>query len=497
MISRSYSACLGHEEPSNEPPQYADLAEWQNELLESEDTKTARDYWRQQDLLPLIVLKLPFEKPACRKPGFEPRFLTSTIGPDIAAKIRKLVRNYDTSESVFFLACWQILLRRLTGQPDFVVGLACDGRTYEGLQEAVGPFSKYLPVRGYLEEHLRFSQILEQAGNSARDVLQWQEYFSWDQFAGSSTDIESPAFCSASFEFRELPGKHSAAGLTFSLREQSACADRFNLKLCCVEAEDSFAAEFHYDSTLFGAADVRRLARHFHTLLESVIRDPEPPIGDLEILSGAERQQLLVEFNDTKTDYPEDKCVHQLFEEQVQRTPDNVAVVFEEQQLTYAQLNARANQLAHHLQGSGRRAGSAGGHLHGATARRCVVGLLGILKAGGAYVPLDPAYPKERLSFMLEDSRAPVLLTREHWLESLPDMRGHVVCLDSEWEAIARESEENPVSGATARNLAYVIYTSGSTGQPKGVMCEHGGLVNYLCWVNEGPLGDALDSTCL
>ena len=206
-ISRSYSACLGHEEPSNEPPQYADLAEWQNELLESEDTKTARDYWRQQDLLPLIVLKLPFEKPACRKPGFEPRFLTSTIGPDIAAKIRKLVRNYDTSESVFFLACWQILLRRLTGQPDFVVGLACDGRTYEGLQEAVGLFAKYLPVRGHLEENLRFSQILEQAGNSARDVLQWQEYFSWDQFAGSNTDIESPAFLLRQFRIRGRAGE--------------------------------------------------------------------------------------------------------------------------------------------------------------------------------------------------------------------------------------------------------------------------------------------------
>ena len=209
----------------------------------------------------------------------------------------------------------------------------------------------------------------------------------------------------------------------------------------------------------------------------------------MEILTGAERQQLLVEFNNTQTDYPKDKCLHQLFEEQVQRTPDNVAVVFEGQQLTFARLNARANQMAHHLQTLG-----VGPEVPVAIClEHCpemVVGVLGILKAGGAYLPLDPSYPKERLAFMLQDAHASVVLTREHWQKNLPDYAGRVVCLDSGWGAIAWESEKNPVSRATAQSLAYVIYTSGSTGQPKGVMCEHGGLVNYLCWVNEGPLGD-------
>ena len=491
-ISRSYSACLGHEEPSNEPPQYADLAEWQNELLESEDTKTARDHWRQQDLLPLIVLKLPFEKPACRKPGFEPRFLTSTIGPDIAAKIRKLVRNYDTSESVFFLACWQSLLRRLTGQPDFVVGLACDGRTYEGLQEAVGLFAKYLPVRGYLEEHLRFSQILEQAGNSAHDVLQWQEYFSWDQFAGSSTDIESPAFCSASFEFEEEQAKYCVGDLTFSIQKQHACADRFKVKLFCARKGDLLITELHYDSNLFRAQDVERLARQFQTLLKGVTNNPEASIGELEILSGSERQQLLIEFNATQAGYPRDKCLHQLFQEQAERTPDKIAVVFEGAHLTYAQLNARANQLAHHLQARG-VGPDVPVAICVARGPEMMVGLLGILKAGGAYVPLDPAYPKERLAFMLEDAPAPVLLTQAHIAATMPVHRAHVLCLDSGWEAIGRESELNPVSSSTIKNLAYVIYTSGSTGQPKGVMIEHRSLVNYLCWVNEGLPGDTLE----
>ena len=256
-----------------------------------------------------------------------------------------------------------------------------------------------------------------------------------------------------------------------------------------IETTGSLSASIRFNTDLFDAVTIARMAGHFHALLESVIRDPAAAIGDLEILTGAERQQLLVEFNDTKTDYCKDKCLHQLFEEQVQRTPDNVAVVFEEEQLTYAQLNACSNQLAHHLQTLG-----VGPEVPVAIClQHCpemVIGVLGILKAGGAYLPLDPAYPKERLAFMLEDAHAPVVLTRKDWLESLPDYGGRVVCLDSGWEAISSESEKNPVSGATARSLAYVIYTSGSTGQPKGVMCEHGGLVNYLCWVNEGPLGD-------
>ena len=265
-------------------------------------------------------------------------------------------------------------------------------------------------------------------------------------------------------------------------------AATLDLVMLIIETTGSLSASIRFNTDLFDAATIARMAGHFQALLESIIRDPAAAIGDLEILTGAERQQLLVEFNDTKTDYPKDKCLHQLFEEQVQRTPDSVAVVFEGQQLTYAQLNARANQLAHHLQtlGVGPEVPVAICMEH---CPEMVVGVLGILKAGGAYLPLDPAYPRERLAFMLQDADAPVVLTQEVGWRACP-MQGASCAWTPGGTPSAAESEKNPVSGATTRSLAYVIYTSGSTGQPKGVMCEHGGLVNYLCWVNGGPLGD-------
>ncbi len=519
-LSRAYSAGARCEGSSDEPMQYADLAEWQNELLESADTRACREYWRKQNISNLLTLQLPFERPSSgptHLAHFDPHFLTSTITPDTAAEIRTLTRKYDASASAFFLACWQTLLWRLTGSSDIIVGMACDGRTYEGLSETIGPLAKYLPLHCHLKKKLQFSELLAQVNQSARDVLEWQEYFSWEQIVGSNGNIKAPLFFPASFEFEEQPAGCTTPAVKLSIHRRLACADRFKLKLSCVQSEDLPTLELHYDANLFRVEDIQRLAGQCQTLLESVVRDPEASIGELEIVSGAERRQLLVEFNDTKTEFPEDKCIQQLFEEQVERTPDNVAVVFEGRQLTYAQLNARANQLAHYL-----RTLNVGPEvLVGICIERSlemVIGLLGILKAGGAYVPVDPTYPKERVASMLEDTQAPVLLTQQRVLAGLVEDRGskpvlspsamlrinsaegiedgdprssifnsriQVVCLDTEWEAIAQESEENAVRCTSARNAAYVIYTSGSTGQPKGVMIEHCGLSNTLDWLTD------------
>jgi amino acid adenylation domain-containing protein/non-ribosomal peptide synthase protein (TIGR01720 family) len=227
-----------------------------------------------------------------------------------------------------------------------------------------------------------------------------------------------------------------------------------------------------YNTDLFDAATISRMREHFQTLLEGIVAEPQQRLSNLPLLTQQERQQLLVEWNDTQVDYPKDVCIHQLFEAQAERTPDAVAVVFQDQQLTYGELNRRANQLAHHL----RSLGVSPDDLVGICVERSlemIVGFLGILKAGGAYVPLDPSYPQERLAFMLKDAQVSVLLTQQQLVEKLPEHQARLVCLDTEWEAIARQSKEKPLAEMTPDHLAYVIYTSGSTGEPKGVCISH------------------------
>jgi amino acid adenylation domain-containing protein len=255
---------------------------------------------------------------------------------------------------------------------------------------------------------------------------------------------------------------------------------KFDLSLFMLEDDQGLRGRLVYNADLFDDTTIERMLGHLLTLLRGIVRAPDQHLSELPLLSEAERRQLLLEWNDTATEYPRDRCVHELFEEQVERTPDTVAVVFEDQQLTYRELNSRANQLARHL----RVLGVGPEVLVGICVERSlemVVGLLGILKAGGTYVPLDPSYPATRLKFILEDIQAPVLLTQERLVEGLPDKHeAEVVCLDADWPVIARKAEGNDTSRATADNLAYAIYTSGSTGQPKGVMIEHRALSSYV-----------------
>ncbi|MBW4456089.1 MAG: amino acid adenylation domain-containing protein [Nostoc indistinguendum CM1-VF10] len=363
-----------------------------------------------------------------------------------------------------------------------IVGTACDGRVDEELKGSLGLLTKSLPIHCHLEENSQFSEMLERANEAKRAAYEWQECFAWEQILRADAKVTGSSFFPFCFDFEEQPAKFSAADISFSIYKQYACVDRFNLKLSCLQREDSLSAEFHYDSNVFSTEDIKRLAAQFQTLLESAINKPTAVLSELEILSNVERQQLLVEFNNTQTDYPQDKSLQQLFLEQVERTPKNIAVVFENQQLTYAELNDRANQLAHYLQ----RLGVGPEVLVAICVERSlemVIGLLGVLKAGGAYLPLDPTYPKERLALMLSDAQTSVLLTQQRLAGGLPEHRAQIVCLDSDWEIIAQESEENPVSGVIADNLAYVIYTSGSTGKPKGVMISHRAICNHMFWM--------------
>jgi amino acid adenylation domain-containing protein len=487
--------------------QYTDFVRWQTEMLASPVGERLWDYWKKQLTGPLPVLNLPTDRPRPPIQMFRGAQHDFTLNDELARRLRALAKAEGATLYMVLLAAFELTLYYHSGQEDILVASPMVGRSRAEFEGIVGFFANPVVLRANLSGNPTFRVHLGQVRQTVLAALEHQDYptLRLVQRLRPPRDLSRSPLCQTMFVLDKPHRVAEQAVPAFARGETGLRMDlggfvmesiplerraaTLDLVMLIIETTGSLSASIRFNTDLFDAATIARMAGHFYALLESVIRDPAAAIGDLEILTGAERQQLLVEFNNTKTDYPKDKCLYHLFEEQVQRTPDSVAVVFEGQQLTYAQLNARANQLAHHLQ----TLGVGPEVLVAICMEHCpemVVGVLGILKAGGAYLPLDPAYPKERLAFMLQDAHAPVVLTRKHCLVHLPDYGGRVVCLDSGWEAIAQESENNPVSGATAQSLAYVMYTSGSTGQPKGVMCEHGGLVNYLCWVNAGPLGD-------
>ncbi|MEG4330809.1 amino acid adenylation domain-containing protein [Microcoleus sp. AT9_A2] len=473
-ISQCYAACLHGEEITDEVVQYIQFSEWQNELLEDEEAAEGKEYWTRQDLSALASLRLPFENRLINAPSqFTPQAFEVKLESALLVQVEDIARQYNTSLSTFLLACWKILLWRLIGQSELTVGVAFDGRKYEELEPALGLFAKFLPLSSQLTENFSFAETLHQIQQEECEAYKYQEYFS-HEYLGNSSGFPF------GFEFEEHLKKHSASGVFFSIYKQYACCDRFKVKLSCHRQNDSIAAEFYYDPIFLADNSIRCLAEQFYALVQSVASNPQTAIGKLEMLSDRARHQLLVEFNSTKADYQLDKCVHQLFEEQAERSPNRIAAVCENQQITYSELNARANKIAHYLQQLGVKPEVIVG-ICVDRSLEAIAGILGILKAGGAYLPLDSAMPKERLALMLQNAQTPVLLTQQHLITNLPETQAQIVCLDTD---ILSFSPTTFVS-ASGENLAYIIYTSGSTGTPKGVAIEHRQLLNYLHGIQE------------
>lgn len=473
-ISNSYSACLQGEKVSEEVVQYLQFSEWQNQLLADEDAETAKQYWHEQKLSPLTSLKLPFESQPLQPSKFEINCCRLDITPDVTAKIATLAQKYDTSTAVVLLACWQTLIWRLTGQPDIIIGMASDRRDYEELYNLLGLVATWLPINSHLTPDLRFREVVELANQTIEASAEWQDYFVPEPIENHH-QLAFPI----GFEFEQLPEKLVAGDVSFSLEQYYSSIEQFKVKLTCTQREHSLTTEFYYDINYFAADTIERIARQFQTLLNSVTANPEDKISGLEILNLSDRQQLLVKFNQTHLDNLQDKCIHNLFEAQVEKTPNKIAVVFENEQLTYAELNSKANQLADYLQQLGVKPEV----LVGLCTERSllmIIGLLGILKAGGAYLPLDPTLPKEGFANRLQDIEIPVILTQQRLVDSLPIDVAQIVCLDTDWDKIADHRDKNSTSEVTAQNLVYVLFTSGSTGKPKGVAIEHRQLLNYL-----------------
>ncbi|MEW5957722.1 MAG: amino acid adenylation domain-containing protein [Chloroflexota bacterium] len=383
------------------------------------------------------------------------------------------------------LAAFQTLLYRYSGEVDLVTGTPVANRNRLEVEGLIGFFVNTLVLRTNLAGNPTFRELLGRVREVALGAYSHQDlpFELLVEALQPERHLDRNPLFQVMFAFQpDMPlTELRLAGLSVRPVEVESNTAGFDLTLTIEETTAGLKSTWEYSTDLFEPETIERMADHYHTLLTGIVAQPEQRLSELPLLTEAERQQLLVTWNQTEADYPVDLCLPHLFEAQAARTPEAVAVIFEETTLTFAELNRRANQLAHYLH----RLGVGPEVLVGICIERSVemiVGLLGILKAGGAYVPLDPTYPPERLAFMLQDAQVSVLLTQQKLVDALPPHQAQVIRLDSDWKLVAPAGELNPVCQTTPDNLAYVIYTSGSTGKPKGVMIPHRGLVNYLVW---------------
>ncbi|HLO86299.1 MAG TPA: condensation domain-containing protein, partial [Nostocaceae cyanobacterium] len=345
-LASLYSSNLDHE-LSDDALQYADFSEWQNQIIEGEETEVGRKFWLQRNLSVLDRLNLPYEIDTAKESQFLPNFINSSIDAKLAEKAEHLVQKLNSSSSIFFLTCWQILLWKLLKQPEIIIGVSVNGRKYDELKSALGLFAKYLPLHSHLEDNLTFSQVLQQVHESVEEIDKWQECFTWEQINYSGKKLTRLPF---GFDFEKEAPVCYADDVKFSIEQQYSCIECCKIRLSCQQKTDIVNLEFHYDSNVFNIESIELLAEQFSQLIASVINNPEELISKLSIVSENAFNQLIYAFNQTQADYPQNKCIHHLFAEQVERTPNNTAVVYNNQQITYAQINARANQLAHYLQ---------------------------------------------------------------------------------------------------------------------------------------------------
>ncbi|MFB2837167.1 amino acid adenylation domain-containing protein, partial [Floridanema evergladense] len=466
------------------PIQYTDFAIWQRNWLQGEVLQTQLSYWLASLADAPALLSLPTDRPRKAKQTYQGAHQQFALSEELTQKLTLLSQEEGVTLFMTLLAAFNTLLYRYSGQTDIVVGSPIANRNQSEIEGLIGFFVNTLVLRTDLSANPSFAQLLNQVREVSLGAYTHQDlpFEMLVEALQPERNLSYTPLFQVMFVLQNAPlSSVELDGLRLTPVELENAIAKFDLTLSMENTSTGLVGWWEYNTDLFDGSTIERMTGHFQTLLEAIVENPQKQISQLPILTTAEQQQLLVEWNNTQTDYPVDKCLHQLFEEQVEKTPDAVAIVFENQQLTYSQLNNRANQLAHYL----RSLGVGADVLVGICLERSiemVVGLLGILKAGGAYVPLDSEYPTERLRFMLEDSQVGVLLTNERTRERTLEYQGNLFCLDSDWQLIQQWSQDNPIAQVQATNLAYVIYTSGSTGQPKGVLVTHQSLLNLVFW---------------
>ncbi|HKS35991.1 MAG TPA: amino acid adenylation domain-containing protein [Verrucomicrobiae bacterium] len=460
--------------------QYADFAVWQRERLKTVDKQLA--WWKKQLGGSLPVLELPADRPRPAVQTYSGAVERLALPVELRDALNRVGRREEATLFMTLLAAFQTLLHRYTGLEDILVGSPIAGRNLTETEELIGCFINTLVLRGDLSANPTFRELLGRVREVAVAAYA-NEDVPFERLVEElqpGRDLSHSPLFQVMFALERAPFEDLRwPGLKLTPVGVDSGTAKFDLTLYMTESAEGLTARMEYNTDLFDGNTIQRMLKHFRVLLEGVVADPDKHLSDLPLLTEAERHQVLIEWNETRSELPRELTIHELFERQAAETPDAVALVFGGQQLTYRDLDGAANRLARHLQ----KLGVGPDALVGLCVERSpvmVVGLLGVLKAGGAYLPLDPAYPRERLAFMLEDSGASVLLTQKKLLASLPKHKVRKICHDSEWRLISRESAERPSVGALPEHLAYVLYTSGSTGKPKGVQIPHRAVVNFL-----------------
>ncbi|MFN6011462.1 MAG: amino acid adenylation domain-containing protein, partial [Microcystis sp.] len=462
------------------PIQYADFAVWQKQWLQGDVLQTQLNYWQNQLTAAPPLLSLPTDHPRPAVQSFVGTQQEFSLSPKLSQALNELSRQQGVTLFMTLLAAFDALLYRYTGSSDILVGTPIANRNRGEIEGLIGFFVNTLVMRTDVSDNPSFSQLLTRVREVTMDAYAHQDlpFEMLVEALQPERDLSHTPLFQVAFVLQNTPKSEIAmTGLTVTDLPPENTTAKFDLTLAMVNTDDGLKGVWEYNTDLFESSTIERLSGHFLNLLGGIAANPQARISQLPLLTESETNQLLIEWNNTQVDYPEYKCIHQLFEEQVKRTPDAVAVVCSQQQLTYNELNCRANQLAHYL----RKLGVKPDELVGICLERSldmIVGLLGILKAGGAYLPLDPDYPSERLQFAIADAQLSLLLTQEGLIDKLPEHQARLILLDRFTEEINQNSQDNLTGVVTANNLANLIYTSGSTGKPKGVMVEHRGLFN-------------------
>ncbi|MEH2130686.1 MAG: amino acid adenylation domain-containing protein [Nostoc sp.] len=486
LFSLYKAFCTGESSPLTELPlQYADFAYWQRQWLQGKVLETQLNYWQEQLATVPPLLELPTDKTRPSVQSFRGRSEFLELNQDLTQKLKRLSQESGTTLFMTMLAVFTLLLSRYSGQEDIIVGSAIANRNRRETEALIGFFVNILALRTNLQGNPTFLELLERVKEVTLDAYDHQDLpFEKlvDELGLERSLSHHPLFQVAFGLQNETQQQLEINGLTLARFTWENTTTLFDLSLIFRETPQGLTGEWEYATDLFEAKTIQRMAGHFAVLLQGIVDNPQQPINTLSLIAEDERQQLQ-NWNQTQTDYPLNQTLVELFETQVAKNPHNLALVFESQNLTYKQLNQKANQLAHYLIQNYQIQPES---LIGICVERSlemIIGVLGILKAGAAYVPIDPNYPKERIEFMLKDSGISVLLTQSFLLEQLPlaKLKHQVICLNE--ETFAQELIDNPNPQNTPDNLAYIIYTSGSTGRPKGVMIEHRAIVNLsLAW---------------